>query len=362
MSILADKLNSVICDLSTHQDRIGYIVSHRSTQDANVLWDFATLYVFIDQYLHPSMVHLVFKGEPSFTLDLKWVYPSYDFNLSFEGSLGSSCSICLTYPSVAEYSTFQWSPGDLPLGGLMNFLSVSCIGYKVTLGDIYSALIEQQSYTHPYEYTFVSILREALLETLQPIWCMAPASDLDREALIGGLFRRSVTIALNMYSLTAKQISMLERYYASVNPLPDFNRYTFIETGSLELPRVSAVYPLFSFCQGIILQAAYTNSFRIKHGAVLSLSSRIYTKAPDNLVECPRTSFWGHVDERVARETSFKDELGRMTMFFKNIAFRNVDTDEGPFSLFWMYSSKWNRFVEISNSDPSTWTITSSED
>ena len=156
----AETLKSTLAELAQHENKLNFISTGRvqGRKKPNAVWDLAILYVFIEQYLHPSSVTLTFSGN-HFKLGLKWTYSAYDFVLLFEGDLGEIGSITLTYPVSDAPPIFQWTMGDLKLGALFNFFSWALTCSVHAIKDIYANLIVSQKLTNTIETKFVGVFK-----------------------------------------------------------------------------------------------------------------------------------------------------------------------------------------------------------
>ena len=350
----AETLKSTLAELAQHENKLNFISTGRvqGRKKPNAVWDLAILYVFIEQYLHPSSVTLTFSGN-HFKLGLKWTYSAYDFVLLFEGDLGEIGSITLTYPVSDAPPIFQWTMGDLKLGALFNFFSWALTCSVHAIKDIYANLIVSQKLTNTIETKFVTLLGDSLVHALPLAFYMAPASACAKECFIGGLLRKSVSSSLTLYTQVVKHSTTLMEHYTHCPQMSSITRYTFLGAEDLP-PHAPRVYPLLAFCLGMVHQANIINNFRVSHSAILRLDPIIY-KAQVIQGDSLRTLLWLHLKDLVEREED-AESLLLLYHFFKQVTLDAGDAD--PFSILWDYSSKWDQFVEVSSATKSTWAIT----
>jgi len=250
--------------------------SHKSSKD-QLLLDVILIYNFMLAYLHPTGVE-VSKTESEYELSFLFSWSATITSyVGYTVSLSGTPTFKQTHPE--QDPIFQWAPGSVSLLNLFNFIVLGQVGNKDTLKCVVSNLSSESN-------TPSSRVSNALLAALPdalPLGLFVASGHVSGP--IGGLYRDSLEIALQIYQYISHNVENYISYYNDFNVGGDFLNLTTL--GVAPHPELDESFiSSMSFIIGMLANSSKAHLYRVDSTSLLELQPQAFVRI-ESIYEVP---------------------------------------------------------------------------
>ncbi len=280
------------------------------TPDEKIMAELAFFCLMAESFLRPSTFTPESLSDSKTSIVLSWT-AVFDTYMGFVLEASGDPSIQVQGSTL----NLSWTPGELTIEDVFNFITKACIANKDALKKTSLSLLE--SLTPPdieSDYSPVHWISRSLLthlpEVLDTSWFIAPCTVDSKECFVGGLYRHSMNVGLQMYSRSKNSPFLAEYYDNSFIAFCDLQAWDlfFTEPKKLNLYPVhmGPIYYCLSFICGVLHHAAVSETLSLDQSHVLNLENCIAYRKNPGLLEHYLTdggsyirSLWDTVDADV---------------------------------------------------------------